>query len=118
MVSDALYELEPSTIILKRSNRVRDGLGDMLANFEPGVEFDDARVIPASQKDLDSTPEATTYKEVYSVYLFDSVEAEANDVIEYLGDDYEVIKGWDRDANGDYTKFIIARHKRETSTNA
>ena len=118
MVSDALYDLEPTTVIIKTKNRKDDGEGDQVADFTSGDPIEDARVIPTSMKDLKTTPELAGYDENYSVYLFGSVSVTGNDKITYKSNDYEVIKDWDRNDNGDYTKIIIARNKREASTDA
>lgn len=114
-VNPALNYLKSSTIQYRSLTRELDAYAVVTQSKNADIELT-AHVLPTTPAELKATPEASVFQYVYSFYLKGSVAFNANDKILYNGEEYEIIKGWDREANGGYTKIIAGRDKRETYT--
>ena len=114
-VSSALFSLVPESVIYKTLDRTIDGEG-VLSNAASNNTIFEARVIPTSLKELNSSDLSSTVKIAFSFYFFDSITFEQNDIINYNEVDYKIFKGWDRSLNGGYTKIIAGIEKNKVYT--
>ena len=116
-VSDALFNLEAFTVEYKALTRKIDGDGIIENNTIAPVNVE-ARVIPTNPKELDVSEISSTTKEFFSFYIFDSFSFTVNDIFTFKGEDYKIVRGWDRNDNGGYTKIIAARQATEIYADA